>query len=328
MKKSILLFAASGLLLTACQNFKKAEGGLEYKIVKDAGAEKAVAGDLLSVDIIQKSDRDSVMSSTYDAGVPQILQLYPDSIIKQNPGDPTGLFKFVGEGDSLVFKINLDSITAKTKQPKPDFADKYIIYTIKVQKHFKKGKLTDQQLSEQVTKYFEEQNAKLKGAEAGKVEAFLKNNKLATQKTASGLQYVITKPGSGKNAAVGDTVVVNYVGKLTNDKVFDTNQADLAKKYKKFNAQRPYEPLRLHLGVDGVITGWTEAFQLLNKGSKATLVIPSNLAYGERQAGEIPPYSPLIFDVEVIDIIPGKAPAAAPTTIPATKLTPATPAKK
>ncbi|MCS3557570.1 MULTISPECIES: FKBP-type peptidyl-prolyl cis-trans isomerase [unclassified Sphingobacterium] len=328
MKKSILLFAASGLLLTACQNFKKAEGGLEYKIAKDAGAEKAVSGDLLAVDIIQSSDRDSTLSSTYETGTPQIVQLYPDSIIKQNPGDPTGLFKFVGEGDSLVFKINLDSITAKTQQPKPPFADKYIIYTIKVQKHFKKGKLTDQQLGEQVTKYYEEQTAKLKGAEAGKVEAFLKNSKLATKKTASGLQYAITKEGTGKNAAVGDTVVVNYLGKLANDKVFDTNQADLAKKHNKFNPQRPYEPLRLHLGVDGVITGWTEAFQLLNKGSKATLVIPSNLAYGERQAGEIPAYSPLIFDVEVLDIIPGKAPAAAPTTIPATTTTPATPVKK
>ncbi|MNL25528.1 putative FKBP-type peptidyl-prolyl cis-trans isomerase [compost metagenome] len=73
-----------------------------------------------------------------------------------------------------------------------------------------------------------------------------------------------------------------------------------------------------------MITGWTEAFQLLNKGSKATLVIPSALAYGERNAGQIPPYAPLVFDVEVIDIIPGKAPAAAPTTIPATTTTPAT----
>lgn len=328
MKKSILLFAASGLLLTACQNFKKAEGGLEYKIAKDAGAEKAVSGDLLSVDMVVKTDRDSLLNSTFDAGIPQIVQLYPDSIIKQNPGDPTGLFKLVGEGDSLVFKIDLDSVAAKTQQPKPAFADKYIIYTIKVQKHFKKGKLTDQQLGEQVTKYFEAETAKLKGAEAGKVEAFLKNNKLAPKKTASGLQYVVTKAGSGKNAVVGDTVVVNYIGRLTNDKVFDTNQADLAKKHNKFNPQRPYEPLRLHLGVDGVITGWTEAFQLLNKGSKATLVIPSVLAYGERPAGEIPPYSPLIFDVEVIDIIPGKAPAAAPTTIPATATTPATPVKK
>lgn len=328
MKKSILLFAASGLLLTACQNFKKAEGGLEYKIAKDAGAEKAVSGDLLSVDMVVKTDRDSLLNSTFDAGIPQIVQLYPDSIIKQNPGDPTGLFKLVGEGDSLVFKIDLDSVAAKTQQPKPAFADKFIIYTIKVQKHFKKGKLTDQQLGEQVTKYFEEQTAKLKNAETGKVEAFLKNNKLAPKKTASGLQYVVTKEGSGKNAAVGDTVVVNYIGRLTNDKVFDTNQADLAKKHNKFNPQRPYEPLRLHLGVDGVIAGWTEAFQLFNKGSKATLIIPSALAYGERPAGEIPPYSPLIFDVEVIDIIPGKAPAAAPEAIPATKLTPATPAKK
>ncbi|MEJ5090906.1 peptidylprolyl isomerase [Sphingobacterium faecium] len=324
MKKSILLLASAGLLFTACQNFKKAEGGLEYKIAKDAGAEKAVSGDLLSVDMVVKTDRDSLLNSTYDAGIPQIVQLYPDSIIKQNPGDPTGLFKFVGEGDSLVFKIDLDSVAAKTQQPKPAFADKYIIYTLKVQKHFKKGKLTDQQLGEQVTKYFEEQTAKLKGAEAGKVEAYLKNNKLEPKKTASGLQYVITKQGTGKNAVVGDTVVVNYIGKLTNEKVFDTNQADLAKKHKVFNPQRPYEALRLHLGVDGVITGWTEAFQLLNKGSKATLVIPSALAYGERNAGQIPPYAPLVFDVEVIDIIPGKAPAAAPTTIPATTTTPAT----
>ncbi|MDH5825395.1 FKBP-type peptidyl-prolyl cis-trans isomerase [Sphingobacterium faecium] len=328
MKKSILLFTAAGLLLTACQNFKKAEGGLEYKIAKDAGAEKAVSGDLLSVDIVVKSDRDSLLSSTYDKGTPEIVQLYPDSIIKQNPGDPTGLFKLVGEGDSLVFKINLDSMTAKTQQPKPDFADKYIIYTVKVQKHFKKGKLTDQEIGDQVTKYFEAQVAKLKDAEAGKTAAFLKSNKLEPKKTASGLQYVVTKEGTGKNAVVGDTVVVNYIGKLTNDKVFDTNQADLAKEHKVFNPQRPYEALRLHLGVDGVITGWTEAFQLFNKGTKATLVIPSALAYGERPAGTIPPYSPLVFEVEVVDIIPGKAPAAAPEPIPATKLTPATPAKK
>lgn len=323
MKKSILLFTAAGLLLTACQNFKKADGGLEYKIAEDAGAEKAVSGDLLSVDMIVKSDRDSVLNSTYEAGIPQIVQLYPDSVIKQNPGDPTGLFKFVGEGDSLVFKIDLDSVAAKTKQPKPEFADKYIIYTLKVKKHFKKGKLNDQQLGEQVTKYFEAEVAKLKDAEAGKVDTYIKKNKLTATKTASGLQYVVTEKGSGKNAAVGDTVVVNYTGKLTSGKVFDTNSADIAKKEKVFNPQRPYEALRLHLGVDGVITGWTEAFQLFNKGTKATLVIPSALAYGDRGApgGTIPPFAPLVFDVEVVDIIPGKVPAAAPTAIPAAPTT-------
>ncbi|NGM90607.1 peptidylprolyl isomerase, partial [Parapusillimonas sp. SGNA-6] len=75
MKKSILFLSAAVLLVAAsCQSFKKGEGGLEYKIVKDAGAEKAVAGDLLSVDMMILSDRkDSLLNSTYDLGLPQIV---------------------------------------------------------------------------------------------------------------------------------------------------------------------------------------------------------------------------------------------------------------
>jgi len=79
MKKAILFFTAAGLLMTSCQNFKKAEGGLEYKIVDDNAKEKAVSGDLLSVDMIVKSDRDSVLQSTFDMGIPQIVQLYASS---------------------------------------------------------------------------------------------------------------------------------------------------------------------------------------------------------------------------------------------------------
>ncbi|HAL53652.1 MULTISPECIES: FKBP-type peptidyl-prolyl cis-trans isomerase [Sphingobacterium] len=314
MKKAILFFAAAGLLMTSCQKFKKAEGGLEYKIVDDNAKEKAVSGDLLALDMVVKTDRDSTMQSTYDMGVPQIVQLYPDSIIAKNPGDPTGLFKYVGEGDSLVFKINLDSMAAKTHQPKPEFADKFIVYSIKVKKHFKKGKLTDQQLGEQVQKYFEEELNKHKSAEPAKLEKYIKDKNLKTTKTASGLQYVITKPGTGTNAKVGDSIHVNYVGSLTTGKVFDTNLPDVAKKEKVFNPQRPYEALKFQLGVDGVIPGWTEAFQLFNKGTKATLVIPSSLAYGDRPSGVIPPYAPLVFEVEVLDIKPGKVPAPTATT--------------
>jgi FKBP-type peptidyl-prolyl cis-trans isomerase len=98
---------------------------------------------------------------------------------------------------------------------------------------------------------------------------------LKTTKTASGLQYVITKPGTGTNAKVGDSIHVNYVGSLTTGKVFDTNLPDVAKR-ENFQPQRPYEALKFQLGVDGVIPGWTEAFQLFNKGTKATLVIPSS----------------------------------------------------
>ncbi|MDF2514776.1 MAG: peptidylprolyl isomerase [Sphingobacterium sp.] len=297
---------AAGLAMTACQRFQKAAGGLEYKIASSDEKEKAVSGDLLAIDMVVKSDRDSLLQSTFDLGIPQIVSLLPDSIAAKQPDNPMTLFKLVGEGDSLVFKINLDSASAKTHQPKPDFADKYIVYSLRVQKHFKKGKLTDQQLGEQVQKYMEEKLNKLKTVEPAKIDSYIKGKKLKMTKTASGLQYLITKPGSGVNAKVGDSIYVNYVGSLTTGKVFDTNILAVAKKENVFIPQRPYEALKFTLGVDAVIPGWTEAFQLFNKGTKATLVIPSSLAYGDRVTEKIPPYAPLVFEIEIVDTKSGK----------------------
>src|SRR5690606_37753915 len=128
MKKSILFLTAATLLVAAsCQNFKKGEGGLEYKIVKDAGAEKDVAGDLLSVDMTLTSDRkdgdgkDSLLNSTYDTGVPPIINIAPDSVPGTDPGDYNSTFKFRGEGDSAVFPLNLDTMAARSGQTKPPF---------------------------------------------------------------------------------------------------------------------------------------------------------------------------------------------------------------
>ncbi|WP_437921967.1 FKBP-type peptidyl-prolyl cis-trans isomerase [Sphingobacterium sp. LRF_L2] len=313
MKKSILFLSAAVTLLAiaACQNFKKGEGGLEYNIVKDAGADKAKAGDLLSVDMIVKSDRkDSLLQSTYDIGLPQIVNIAPDSIPGLYAGDYNSMFKFLGEGDSAVFRLNLDTMAAKTGQPKPEFADKYVTFTIKVRKHFKKGSLTDSALYAQIDSYFKGEIEGLKKAEEGKLAGYIADKKLEPKKTASGLQYVVASEGKGNKPAVGDTVVVNYTGTLVSGKVFDTNNVDEAKKSNSFNPMRKYEPIRFRVGHDPVIQGWTEGLQLLTKGSKATLLVPSNLGYGERGGGAIPPYAPLVFEVELVDVIPG--PAATP----------------
>src|SRR5690606_661246 len=114
MKKSILFLSTAVCLLAtaSCQSFQKGEGGLEYKIVKDAGAEKAVAGDLLSVDMIVTSDRnDSLLQSTYDIGLPQIINIAPDSIPGLYPGDYNSMFKMLGEGDSAIFRLNVDTMS-------------------------------------------------------------------------------------------------------------------------------------------------------------------------------------------------------------------------
>ncbi len=105
----------------------------------------------------------------------------------------------------------------------------------------------------------------------------------------SGLQYTIVKEGTGPKPALTDMVRVHYHGTLIDGKVFDSS----------VERGQPIE-----LAVNGVIPGWTEALQLMPVGSKWKLFIPSNLAYGDQQAGPmIAPGSTLVFDVELLDIV-------------------------
>jgi len=295
------------LATASCQNFQKGEGGLQYKILKDAGAEKAVPGDVLIAHIEVRSDRkDSLLQSTFDFGIPQPIEVLSDSMPNTYPGDPFSVLRMLGEGDSILFRVDMDTMSAKTGQPKPEVADKYISYRVKVEKHIKKGEQTDSAMRVQVNELMDQAVEALKNAEEGKLAKYVADKKLTPEKTESGLQYVIREPGEGDKVIAGDTVAVNYVGSLVSGKIFDTNIQDVAKKNNMLNPMRPYEPMRIHVGYDRVIQAWTEGLQLLAKGGKATLLIPSNLAYGERGGGrDIPPYAPLVFEVEVLDVVPG-----------------------
>ena len=109
--------------------------------------------------------------------------------------------------------------------------------------------------------------------------------------TESGLKYKVSKKGSGPNAKIDDVLSVHYSLKLVDGSEIDSS----------FTRG---EPIEFTCGVGQVIKGWDEAMQLLNKGSKATLVIPSELGYGSTGAGNgvIPPNATLIFEVELVDI--------------------------
>ena len=122
-------------------------------------------------------------------------------------------------------------------------------------------------------------------------EKFLKNNKSNKniQTTESGLQYEIIKSGNGVKPAKTDTVSVHYHGTLIDGTVFDSS------------VQRGTPA---SFGVHQVITGWTEALQLMDIGSKYRLFIPQELAYGANPhpGGPIQPFSALIFEVELLEI--------------------------
>ncbi|MBI5010237.1 MAG: FKBP-type peptidyl-prolyl cis-trans isomerase [Bacteroidia bacterium] len=122
-------------------------------------------------------------------------------------------------------------------------------------------------------------------------EKFLAENKSKSgvTTTASGLQYEVVKMGTGAKPTTESMVKVHYTGTLIDGTEFDSS----------VKRNQPAE-----FPVSGVIAGWTEALQLMPVGSKFKLYIPQNLAYGENGAGDIiKPYSTLIFDVELLEIL-------------------------
>jgi FKBP-type peptidyl-prolyl cis-trans isomerase FklB len=140
------------------------------------------------------------------------------------------------------------------------------------------------------TKMQEKMEQKAK-AQAKVGELFLAENakKDGITVTASGLQYEVITAGTGAVPTAQSKVKTHYHGTLIDGTVFDSS----------YNRGQPID-----FPVGGVIAGWTEALQLMPVGSKWRLYIPHNLAYGERGAGaSIPPFSALIFDVELLEIV-------------------------
>jgi FKBP-type peptidyl-prolyl cis-trans isomerase len=122
----------------------------------------------------------------------------------------------------------------------------------------------------------------------------------------SGLRYEVLKPGVGAFPKASDTVKVHYVGTLVDGTEFDSSV-------------KRGEPAEFPL--EGVIPGWTEGLQKINKGGKLKLYVPPHLGYGDEEQGKIPRGSTLVFEVELLDIKAGApampaapAPAAAPGT--------------
>ncbi|MGB5484736.1 FKBP-type peptidyl-prolyl cis-trans isomerase [Parasphingorhabdus sp.] len=116
---------------------------------------------------------------------------------------------------------------------------------------------------------------------------FLADNakEAGVKQTKSGLQYKVIKPGEGPMPVVTDTALVKYEGRLRDGTIFDANE------------QTP-------MPVGGVVPGFSEALQLMQKGGEYRIWIPSDLAYGETSPGElVPPSSLLIFDVTLLDFI-------------------------
>lgn len=273
---------------SADKGFVQMEAGMDYKIIVDApGDVYPDYGDHLEVHLNTMAG-DSVIFDTrtaMDNGAPAPLELQKSPF----KGDLMEALKHMTAGDSAQVRITIDSLLAAGIPDAPWMkrgVDQKLIYNLKV------VSVTPKALKEKQDK---ENAAKQILIDDKLIQDHLTKGKIKAKKTESGLYYTIKEEGSGDKAEAGQKVSVNYTGMLLNGEKFDSNTDP------QFQHVQPFEFI---LGTGSVIKGWDEGIALLKKGGKATLYIPSTLAYGPNTPSpKIPANSVLVFDVELNDII-------------------------
>ena len=262
-------------LFAQAQGLKKTPKGIEYQIFnRKPNARPLQMNDIVEARFEMRNYKDSLLVSNDVKG--------GKVIPATNSADPLDVLQFLAVGDSAVCYISVDSISKYTQRPLPSYVPNgtkvkymFLIKDVKSQQEFD----AEQQLK-----------MKAKTTEQNKLFAEYANSKqLKPITTASGLQYAITKLGTGAKPIAGQSVTVHYRGTLLSGQEFDSSIGR-------------NQPFTFNIGQGAVIPGWDEGVMLLPIGTKATLLIPSELAYGERGAGaNIPPNSPLIFEIELLD---------------------------
>lgn len=288
MKKSMYL-AAMSLLLSAMviscgqkspfPGYKPTGTGLYYKeIVKGTGDELKM-NDVIKVNLAYYVN-DSLLFTTNNLPEPA-YDMIRESFFQ---GDVYEGFRMMHVGDSMSFMINADSVFRKQFHAPiiPDYVkpDVFLRWEVKVEESMTEEAYQQMKMDEM---------AALQQKANDEFSTYLSANGVTTEPQESGLIYVCTKKGKGPKPGYKQKVKVHYTGRLLDGTVFDSS------------VERG-EPIEFELGVGQVIPGWDEGIALMSKGEKGVLYIPSNLAYGSRQAGElIKPFSNLIFEVELVD---------------------------
>jgi len=129
-----------------------------------------------------------------------------------------------------------------------------------------------------------------KANETENIKRYISENNITVEPTESGLYYVQVQAGDGKQAAAGKKVKVHYKGTFLDGEKFDSSYDRNA-------------PIEFVLGQGQVIKGWDEGISMMKEGEKALMVIPSEIAYGSQKRGNIKAYTPLVFDVELIEVV-------------------------
>lgn len=265
MKNS--LFAVMLLFAFGCNSEKEevrlvTPNGLEYLMHRSESEQKAQIGDILVIDM-QYGTQDSTLFDSRQFGKPIYLQV-------TNPAYKGSIEEglvLLGPGDSATFFLSADSVYNRIfNQPLPPGIKPGSELTFHI------GVIAIRN-------------------EERDLEKYLSNQGITEPARGSGLIFLRTTEGKGKPAVPGKSVKMHYTGKLLDGTIFDSSRDR-------------NEPFSFVLGQGQVIAGWDEGVSLMRQGDQATFIIPSYLAYGPKGAGGglIPPYSTLVFEVELLEV--------------------------
>jgi len=292
MKKILFLISALTLIfvIQSCKSegYKQTENGLVYKFHKSNKGPKPSIDNIVKIEFAYRYPEDSVFFHSNQTGSVGYIKLEPSAY----PGDIYEALRMMSKADSASFMFDAHSFfTISAGSPMvPDFIKQgdSIFVDISMIDFF-----NEEQYNEYMQKQREEMMKEQELAavnETRNLEKYLEDNNITAEPEESGLVIIVKEQGNGPMPTAGQTVVVHYTGTMLDGTVFDSS------------VERG-TPFEFTLGVGQVIRGWDEGFSKLNVGSKARLVIPSHLAYGDRDRGPvIKAFSTLIFDVELLNI--------------------------
>lgn len=281
--------------MVGCGKSGSTDDGMNFTIHTKNNGKAINEGDYVRFHLVYKTEDDSILQSSYDRGTP--FEALIDSMSFQ--GAPTFEYlyhalKMMTLNDSATFHMKSDSLFSAdttftpgmTKPPRPPFIRPGSDVTMVV-------KVEEVKTKEEIEQELKEKRDKQTGLEADTINQYIEAHGLEVKKTPSGIQYQVSKETDGPRPNTGDTVVVHYTGTLLDGTKFDSS-------YDRG------EPISFPLMKGTVIDGWYEGIPLFREGEKGILIIPSAYGYGEFGSGPIPSNSPLVFEVELVEIKPKK----------------------
>jgi FKBP-type peptidyl-prolyl cis-trans isomerase len=286
MKK--IIFAALLLSMVACNiNYEKTPSGLTYKIFKGKDTVKAKPGQFAKFNVRYiLADRDSVFSSTYGT-IPGYSPIDTGKRVRYSFME---IVPMMSEGDSAEVSISID--TLKNIGALPEYNSMFVKgQVIKCRVQLLKLFNNEKAMVDDYQKSIDQE----KNAETKELENYLVKKKLKGIKTPNGAYVVVDNAGDQSlKADSGKVATLMYRGYLESGNVFDTNM-DTSKGHT--------DPIQIAVGSRGSIQGFSECLPYFGKGGKGKFLIPAMLGYqGTPQGSDIPAFSNLIFDIDVIDV--------------------------